>query len=263
MSDAHSPTPQANPFSLDGEVVLVTGSSRGIGRALAEHAARAGATVVVNARSADAVDTAVGELNDLGLRAEGRPADLTDPAAVAAMVDSIESDIGPIVGLVNNAGMQDRDPIVDFDVERYRRLMELNLVAPFVVTQAVARHMIERGRGRVVNIGSVQSQLGRPTIVPYTASKGGVALMTRGLCAELGPHGIQVNCVAPGYFATELTSALVDDEEFSAWVASRTPAGRWGRVEELGGAVVFLLSDAASFVNGQILFVDGGMTAVV
>lgn len=252
-----------NPFSLDGEIVLITGSSRGIGRALAEACARSGAHVVINARSADAVEVAVSELRNEGLKADGRPADLTNSAAVADMVGWIESDLGPITGLVNNAGMQDRGPVVDFDIDRYRALMELNLVSPFVVTQAVARKMIERQRGRIVNIGSVQSQLGRKTIVPYTASKGGLALMTRGLCAELGPHGIQVNCVAPGYFETDLTEALVKDEEFSAWVADRTPAGRWGRVEELGGALVFLLSDAASFVNGQILFVDGGMTAVV
>jgi gluconate 5-dehydrogenase len=255
--------PSDGQFSLDGQVVLITGSSRGIGRALAESCARAGAHVVINARSADAVEQAVSELRAEGLTVDGRPAALTDAAAVGQLVDGIEADIGPIAGLVNNAGMQDRDPVVDFDVERYRALMELNLVAPFVVTQAVARHMIGRKRGRIVNIGSVQSQLGRPTIVPYTASKGGVALMTRGLCAELGPHNIQVNCVAPGYFATELTEALVNDEEFSNWVGARTPAGRWGDVAELGGPVVFLLSDAANFVNGQILFVDGGMTAVV
>ena len=123
--------------------------------------------------------------------------------------------------------------------------------------------MTDRGAGRIVNIGSVQSALGRPTIVPYTASKGGLSVMTRGMCAELGPRNIQVNCVAPGYFETDLTQALVDDPDFSAWVAQRTPAGRWGRVDELGGAVTFLLSDAASFINGQTLFVDGGMTSVV
>lgn len=263
MSEDPGQTAPPGQFSLEGQIVLVTGSSRGIGRALAEACGHAGAHVVINARSAEAVERTVTELRQAGLAADGRPADLTDPAAVAEMVDGIERDLGPITGLVNNAGMQDRGAVVDFDVERYRALMELNLVAPFVVAQAVARHMVERKRGRIVNIGSVQSQLGRPTIVPYTASKGGVALMTKGLCAELGPHNIQVNCVAPGYFATELTEALVEDEEFSQWVGNRTPAGRWGQVAELGGPVVFLLSEAATFVNGQILFVDGGMTAVV
>ena len=253
----------SNPFSLEGRVVLITGSSRGIGRALASSCASAGAHVVVNARSAEAVDVAVEEIRAEGGAATGQVADVTDPESVEQMVDAIESDIGPIEGLVNNAGIQRRAPFIDFDLQDYRDVMEMNLVAPFIVSKAVANRMANRGRGRIVNIGSVQSQLGRPTIVPYTASKGGVVLLTRGMCADLGPLGIQVNCVAPGYFATELTQALVDDEEFSRWVADRTPAGRWGNVDELGPATIFLLSDAASFINGQTLFVDGGMTSVV
>lgn len=252
-----------NPFSLEGRIVLITGSSRGIGRALSSACAQAGAHVVVNARSADAVELAVNEIIADGGAASGRVADVTDADAVEEMVDSIESEIGPIAGLVNNAGIQRRAPFLEFDTSDYRDVMEMNLVAPFVVSQAVARRMATRQSGRIVNIGSVQSQLGRPTIVPYTASKGGVVLLTRGMCADLGPLGIQVNCVAPGYFATELTQALVDDEEFSSWVAARTPAGRWGDVAELGPAAIFLLSDAASFINGQTLFVDGGMTSVV
>ncbi|MDH3302812.1 MAG: glucose 1-dehydrogenase [Acidimicrobiia bacterium] len=252
-----------NPFDLTGRVALITGSSRGIGLALAGALGEAGAHVVLNARSADALDVAADRLRGEGLTVDVRAADVTDADAVEGMIDSIEADVGPIEILVNNAGMQDRTPVLDFPVDRFRTLLELNLVAPFVVAQAAARRMVGRGRGKIINIGSVQSELGRPTIVPYTASKGGLNLLTRGLCADLGPHGIQVNTLAPGYFATELTEELVDDDEFSAWVASRTPAGRWGRVEELGGAVVFLASDASSFVNGQTLFVDGGMTAVV
>lgn len=252
-----------NLFDLTGRVALVTGSSRGIGLGLARALGEAGAHVVLNARTADDLDNAATALRDDGLTVDVRACDVTDAEAVAAMIDSIEADVGPLEILVNNAGMQDRAPVLDFPVDRFRSLLELNLVAPFVVAQAAARPMVERGRGKIINIGSVQSELGRPTIVPYTVSKGGLNLMTRGLCADLGPHGIQVNTLAPGYFATELTEALVDDEEFSAWVAARTPAGRWGRVEELGGAVVFLASDASSFVNGQTLFVDGGMTAVV
>jgi len=252
-----------NPFSLEGRVVLITGSSQGIGRALADACAEAGAHVVINARTEAAVERAVGELTDAGLSASGQVADVTDAEAVEAMVEDIESSAGPISGLINNAGIQRRAPFLEFDHQDYRDIMEMNLVAPFVVSQAVATRMVERKAGRIVNIGSVQSQLGRPTIVPYTASKGGVVLLTRGMCADLGPHGIQVNSIAPGYFATELTQALVDDEEFSSWVATRTPAGRWGNVDELGGAAVFLLSDAASFINGQTLFVDGGMTSVV
>ncbi len=250
-------------FSLDGRVVLITGSAQGIGRSLAVACAEAGAHVVINARSADKVERAVGELVDAGHSASGQVADVTDSDAVETMVANIEADVGPIAGLVNNAGIQRRAPFLEFDHDDYRDIMETNLVAPFIVSQAVARRMADRRAGRIVNIGSVQSQLGRPTIVPYAASKGGVVLLTRGMCADLGPLGIQVNSVAPGYFATELTQALVDDPDFSAWVEQRTPAGRWGDVSELGGATVFLLSDAASFISGQTLFVDGGMTSVV
>ena len=250
-------------FTLEDRVVLITGSSRGIGRALADACAAAGAHVVINARSAAMVQAAVAELQAAGHAATGRVADVTDPVQVEAMVDEIETDVGPIAGLINNAGIQRRAPFLEFDLGDYRDIMEMNLIAPFIVSQAVARRMAGRGAGRIVNIGSVQSQLGRPTIAPYTASKGGLALLTRGMCADLGPLGIQVNCIAPGYFATELTAGLVADEEFSAWVSARTPAGRWGDVAELGGAAVFLLSDAASYINGQTLFVDGGMTSVV
>ena len=253
----------SNAFSLDGRIVLITGSTQGIGRALATACAEAGAHVVINARSADKVDAAVAELSAAGLQASGQVADVTDGAEVEAMVANIEAEVGPIAGLVNNAGIQRRAPFLEFDLEDYREVMETNLVSPFIVSQAVAKRMADRGTGRIVNIGSVQSQLGRPTIVPYPASKGGIVLLTRGMCADLGPLGVQVNCVAPGYFATELTQALVDDPEFSAWVESRTPSGRWGDVSELGGATVFLLSDAASFITGQTLFVDGGMTSVV
>ena len=252
-----------DPFDLSGRVALVTGSSRGIGLALARALGQAGAEVVLNARTEPALVAAADTLLGEGLTAHWRAFDVCDPAAVADAVDSIERDIGPIDVLVNNAGLQKRAPLLDFAVDDFRRLIEVNLVAAFTVGKAVATHMAARGRGKIVNICSVQSELGRPTIAPYTATKGGLKMLTRGMCADLGPLGIQVNALAPGYFATDLTAALVADEEFSKWVAQRTPAGRWGRVEELGGAVVFLSSDASSFVNGQILYVDGGMTAVV
>jgi gluconate 5-dehydrogenase len=251
------------PFDLSGRVALVTGSSRGIGLALARALGQAGAELILNARDQRVLDESAEMLRDEGLTIHCRAFDVCDPVAVVEAVDSFEREVGPIDVLINNAGLQHRAPMLDFAVEDFRRLIEVNLVAAFTVGKAVASHMVRRGRGKIVNICSVQSELGRPTIAPYTATKGGLKMLTRGMCADFGPLGIQVNALAPGYFATELTAALVADEEFSRWVAHRTPAGRWGRVEELGGAVVFLSSDASSFVNGQILYVDGGMTAVV
>ncbi len=262
-SSSSSSSSTSSSFDLDGRLALITGSSRGIGRALAEALGHAGAHVVLNGRGLEALEQTAGELTAKGITAHVRAGDVTDEDAVVALVASVEDELGPLEILVNNAGVQQRAPFLEFPVDDFRRLLEVNLVGPFLVAQAVGRAMAARGRGKIINIGSVQSQLGRPTIAPYTATKGGLTLLTRGLCADLGPQGIQVNCLAPGYFATELTAALVDDPEFSAWVAQRTPAGRWGRVEELGGTAVFLASDASSFVNGQTIFVDGGMTAVV
>jgi gluconate 5-dehydrogenase len=241
----------------------VTGSSRGIGLALARALGQAGAELIMNARDEEVLVAAANTLRDEGLTVHCRAFDVCDPIAVVDAVDSFERDTGPIDVLINNAGLQKRAPLLEFDIEDFRRLIEVNLVAAFTVGKAVATHMSRRGRGKIVNICSVQSELGRPTIAPYSATKGGLKMLTRGMCADFGPLGIQVNALAPGYFATELTAALVADEDFSRWVAQRTPAGRWGRVEELGGAVVFLASNASDFVNGQILYVDGGMTAVV
>ncbi|MEY2554203.1 MAG: gluconate 5-dehydrogenase [Ilumatobacteraceae bacterium] len=251
------------PFDLSGRIALVTGSSRGIGLALSRALGQAGAELILNSRDERSLLQAADELRAEGLSVHCRAFDVCDPEAVVDAVDSAERDIGPIDVLVNNAGLQMRAPLLDFAVEDFRQLIEVNLVAAFTVAKAVGRHMVSRGHGKIVNICSVQSELGRPTIAPYTATKGGLKMLTRGMCADFGPLGIQVNALAPGYFATELTAALVADEQFSRWVAQRTPAGRWGRVEELGGAIVFLSSEASSYVNGQILYVDGGMTAVV
>jgi gluconate 5-dehydrogenase len=189
--------------------------------------------------------------------------DLTDPAAVDAGIARIEERWGTPDILVNNAGIQRRTPFLDFAVEDWNDLVATNLTSAFLVGQRVARGMVERGHGKIVNIGSVQSRLARPGIAPYGATKGGIVMLTRGMCADLGPHGIQANALAPGYVATELTRALVEDEAFTAWVSDRTPAGRWGEVEDLVGGLVFLASPASDFVNGQVLYVDGGMTAVV
>ena len=250
----------SNMFDLAGRLALVTGSSRGIGRAIAEGYAAAGARVLINGRDAAAIDAAV---KAIGKSAIAAPFDVTSKAAIEAAVEKIEKDIGPIDILVNNAGMQQRAPFVDFPEEGWRKVIATNLDSVFFVTQAVARRMIARQRGKIVNICSVMSELGRPTIAPYTASKGAVKMLTKAMCAEWGKHNIQANGISPGYFGTELNQSLMSDEKFSSWVCARTPQGRWGDVKELQGAAIFLASDASSFVNGHILFVDGGMTAVV
>ena len=250
-------------FDLTGRTALVTGSSRGIGRTLAEGLAGAGARVVLNGTDESRLERAVAECREAGMDAHGRAFDVTDSAAIDAAVDALESDIGPIDVLVNNAGIQRRVPVLECDDATFDEVMSVNAGSMFRVSRAVGRHMVPRGRGKIVNVGSVQSALGRPSITPYAASKGAVVMLTRNLCAEWGPSGIQVNGLCPGYFRTELTKALVADERFSAWVGDRTPAGRWGEVGELVGAAVFLASAASNFVNGHMLYVDGGMSAVV
>jgi len=250
-------------FDLTGRLALVTGSSRGIGYALAGGLARAGARIVLNGRDADRLEAAAGSLRAAGADVVTRPFDVSDPAAVEASVDAIERDVGPIAILVNNAGMQHRAPLQDFPDDKWRQLMQTNLDSVFFMSRAVGRRMIGRGAGKVINIASVNAELGRAGIAPYTATKGAIRQLTRGMACDWARHGIQVNAIGPGYFDTELTEALVKDAEFTAWLQKRTPAGRWGNPEELVGAAVFLASDASSFVNGQILYVDGGMTASV
>ncbi|PZO78165.1 MAG: gluconate 5-dehydrogenase [Mesorhizobium amorphae] len=252
-----------NPFDLSGRIALVTGSSRGIGLALARALGQAGARLVLNGRDGRRLEEAAAALRDEGIEASAAVFDVTDPQAVAQAVDGMERETGPIDILVNNAGVQHRAPVEDFPLEAFRQVLETNLSSAFYVSQAVIRHMIPRRRGSIITICSVMSELGRPSIVPYTASKGGLKMMTKGLASELGTHNIRVNGIAPGYFRTELNAALVSDDAFSAWLTKRTPLGRWGEVEELGGAAVFLASDAASFVTGQIIFADGGMTSSV
>ncbi len=248
-------------FDLTGKRALITGSSRGIGFALAQGLAGAGAEVIVNGRDAARLGEAAESLRGEGATVDQLLFDATDHGAVKAAVDGFEESTGAIDILINNAGMQHRTPLEDFDPADFERLMKTNVTTVFNVGQAVARHMIKRGRGRIINICSVQSALARPGIAPYTASKGAVANLTKGMATDWAKHGLQVNGLAPGYFETELNAALVADPEFSAWLAKRTPAGRWGKVEELVGAAIFLAGESASFVNGHILYVDGGITA--
>jgi gluconate 5-dehydrogenase len=246
-------------FDLTGRRALVTGSSQGIGLALAEGLATHGAEVILNGRDSARVSAAADGLRARGHRAGTSVFDVTDPAAIAAAVSALEAE-GPIDILVNNAGIQFRAPLEDFPVERWRALIDTNVSSLFYVGQAVVHGMIARGRGKIINIASVQSELARPGIAPYTAAKGAVRNLTRGMATDWARHGLQVNAIAPGYFRTPLNRALVEDPDFSAWLASRTPAGRWGEISELIGAAVFLASDASSFVNGHTLFIDGGIT---
>jgi gluconate 5-dehydrogenase len=250
-------------FDISGRVALVTGSSAGIGLALAKGLAEAGATVVVNGRDAAKVEAARAELSAVGLKAHAMPFDVTDPAGAEAAVGRIEREVGPVAILVNNAGIQRRMPLDEFPEETWRELMTTNLDSVFYVAKAVARRMIPRKAGAIVNICSVQSELGRPNIAPYTASKGAVKMLTKGMAIDWGKHGIRVNGLGPGYFRTELNKALVADEKFSGWLTGRTPLGRWGEVDELVGACLFLVSPAASFVTGHVLYVDGGVTATL
>lgn len=248
-------------FNLKGRRALITGSSRGIGFALAQGLAGAGAEVVVNGTNADRVTSAASALRDEGAVVHELPFDVTDHDSVTKIIDDFETSIGAIDILINNAGMQIRGPLEAFDANDFDTLMRLNVNAAFYVGQAVAKHMIDRRAGKIVNICSVQTALARPSIAPYTTSKGALGNLTKGMATDWAKHGLQVNGIAPGYFKTELNAALVADEEFSAWLCARTPAGRWGDVEELVGASIFLSSDASTFVNGHILYVDGGITS--
>ena len=246
-----------NMFDLTGKRALITGSSQGIGLALAKGLAGAGAQIVLNGRDASRLEAAAREVPGAKMLAF----DATDHAAVRSAVDGFEADVGPIDILVNNAGMQHRAPLEEFPPDAFARLLQTNIGTVFNVGQAVARHMIGRGAGKIINIASVQTALARPGIAPYTATKGAVGNLTKGMATDWAKYGLQCNAIAPGYFDTPLNAALVADPAFTAWLEKRTPAGRWGRVEELVGACVFLASDASSFVNGHVLYVDGGITA--
>jgi gluconate 5-dehydrogenase len=243
-------------FNLTGRRALITGSSQGIGLALAHGMAAAGAQIILNGRDPAKLAAAAAGLPGAQVLAF----DATDHAVVRAAVDGFETEHGAIDICVNNAGMQHRGPLEDFPPEAFEKLIQTNITSVFNVGQACARHMIARKAGRIINIASVQSALARPGIAPYTATKGAVANLTKGMATDWAKHGLNCNAIAPGYFITPLNQALLDDPTFCAWLEKRTPAGRWGRVEELVGACIFLASDASTFVNGHVLYVDGGIT---
>ena len=244
-----------NLFDLTGRTALVTGSTRGLGLAFAQALADAGARVAVNGRTAEAAEAVAATIPG----AVAAPFDVTDEDAVAAGV----AQLGPVDILVNNAGMARRRSLETWTLEEWRRMLDVNLTSAFLVARAVAPGMIDRGGGKIVNVCSVMSGLAREGIATYGATKGGLKMLTQGMCADWARYNIQANAIGPGYFTTDLTRALQEDAVFDEWLRQRVPTGRWGRPEELAGAVVFLASAASDFVNGQILYVDGGLTAVV
>lgn len=246
-------------FNLAGKRALVTGSSQGIGLAIARGLAEHGAAIVLNGRDGEKLASAAADLQAAGHRVSQASFDVTSASEVAQAVAAIERE-APIDILVNNAGTQFRAPLESFPLEQWDRLLATNISSVFHVSQAVAKHMIPRHAGKIINIASVQSELARPSIAPYTATKGAVRNLTRGMCADWAKHGIQINAIAPGYFKTRLNEPLVNDPEFTAWLEKRTPTARWGNVEELIGAAVFLAGPGSSFVNGHTLYVDGGIT---
>ena len=252
-------------FDLTGRVALVTGSSRGIGNALARALADAGATVVLNgingerlkaAEAAMAADFAPGRIHSCAF-------DVTSDSEAARGIRWIEENVGPLQILVNNAGIQHRVPMLELELADWERVISTDLTSAFLVGREAARFMIPRGRGKIINICSVQTDLARPTIAPYVAAKGGLRNLTRAMTAEWAASGLQINGIAPGYIHTEMTQNLVDDEDFKSWILGRTPAHRWGTVQDLAGPAVWLASDGSDFVNGQTIFIDGGMTVVV
>jgi gluconate 5-dehydrogenase len=248
-------------FDLTGKTALITGSSQGIGLTLAHGLGEAGARIIINGRDKEKLSKASKTLQNKGFNVRELVFDVTDHAQVSKAISDAEANVGGIDILINNAGMQHRAPLEEFDPAMFEKLLQTNISSVFNVGQAVAKQMIARRAGKIINIASVQSAMARPGIAPYTATKGAVANLTKGMATDWAPHGLQVNAIAPGYFDTPLNAALVQDDEFSAWLAKRTPAGRWGQLDELIGASIFLSSDASSFINGHTLFVDGGITA--
>jgi gluconate 5-dehydrogenase len=251
-------------FDLSGRTALVTGSTRGIGLALAQGLGQCGAAVVVNSRQQAAVDAAVATLTAAGVQAQGAAFDVADEASVKAAFEGFDRAGLAIDILVNNAGIQHRKPMLELELADWQRVLDTNLTAAFLAGREAARRMVARGRGgKIINIGSLTSQAARATVAPYTVAKGGIKLLSRAMAAEWGPHNIQANTIGPGYIVTEMNEALTQNPTFDAWVKASNPAQRWGRPEELVGTAVYLASAASDYVNGQIIYVDGGWLSVL
>lgn len=252
-----------NLFDLTGKTALITGSSRGLGRAFAEGLASAGATVILNGMNRERLETAEREMTQRGYRVEIAAFDVTDEEQVKLAFDEFDNAGTNIDILINNAGVQFRKPMVDLETSDWQRVIDTNLTSAFVVGREAAKRMIKRGYGKVINIGSLTSELARATVAPYTVAKGGVKMLTKAMAAEWGEHGIQANAIGPGYMLTDMNEALTSNPEFDAWVKGRTPARRWGKPEELAGTAIYLSSAASDYVNGQIIYADGGMISVL
>lgn len=250
-------------FNIEGKRILVTGSTSGLGLVLAEGLAKAGASVVLNGRTQEKVDIAVHSLITRGFKASGFAFDITHSSEVERQITEIEKCQGPIDVLVNNAGIQHRAPLEEFKLEDWNKVINTNLTGAFIVSKAVAQGMIHRKNGKIINICSLQSELARPSIAPYATAKGGLKMLTRGMATEWAKYNIQVNAIGPGYFKTDMTRPLYENQEFDSWLRKRTPANRWGNPEELIGTLIYLASQASSFLNGQIIYVDGGITACI
>jgi gluconate 5-dehydrogenase len=250
-------------FDLKGRTALVTGSGRGLGRAIAEGMAKAGARIVVNGTDPARVETAVGELRAAGLAAEGAAFDVTDEAAIVKAFEEFDQAGIEIDILVNNAGIQVRKPLVEFSSADWRKVIETNLTSAFIIGREAAKRMIPRKRGKIVNIASLASELARPTIAPYTAAKAGIKNLTKSMAVEWAVSGIQANAIGPGYMLTDMNQALMSNTDFNNWLMSRVPAKRWGNPDELVGAAIFLASPASNYINGQTIYVDGGMLAAM
>lgn len=250
-------------FDLTGKTALVTGSSRGLGRAFADGLAAAGARVVLNGVNEERLAEAAAQMQSAGHKVLTAAFDVTDEAAIVLAFNDFDKDGIEIDILINNAGIQFRKPMLELETSDWQRVVDTNLTSAFVIGREAAKRMAARGRGKIINIGSLTSELARATVAPYTVTKGGIKMLTKAMAAEWGELGIQANAIGPGYMITDMNEALINNPEFDAWVKARTPMRRWGKPEELAGTAIYLASDASNYVSGQIIYADGGMISVL